>query len=128
MDIAASINSIVQTEPVIDRTIIDRYRQRRAGLVTTLVEAYLAEAPRFFQELRSAVTAGNLAAVRSAAHGLKSCSFNLGAVRLAKICQETEHAAADHSLEQVQFALSQVGPALFDAEEALKSERTRPSR
>ena len=123
MNPVETIEQIAQREPVIDNAIIERFRQRRASLVKVLVDAYLEEGPRYFQDLRKSVAAGDFAAARSAAHGLKSCSYNLGAVRLAKICQETESTALANNIERLTNALGHVGPALFATEEALKSIR-----
>ena len=123
MDHIEAIRQIAQREPVIDDVVIERIRQRRASLVKVLVDAYLEEAPRYFQDLRKAVAAADFAGARSAAHGLRSCSYNLGAVRLAKICQEAESVAGGSDIALLQTALDHVGPALFASEEGLKAIR-----
>ncbi len=120
MSSVSIVNNIAATEQLIDDSIIDRYRQRGPRLISILVDAYLEEAPRYFQDLRQAASAGDMTGVKSAAHGLKSSSYNLGAVRLAKMCQETENAATADRSEEVADVVEQVGPVLFDTEEALK--------
>lgn len=107
-------------EHLIDDTIIDRYLQRGPKLIQILVDAYLSEAPGYFGSLRSALQSGDMAAVSAAAHGLKSSSYNLGAVRLAKLCQDVETLAGEGNANELTRAAEQVGPTLFDTEEALK--------
>ena len=106
---------------MIDHTIVERYTQRGPQLITMLVDAFLEEAPRYFQGIRSGLDAQDFSAVRVAAHGLKSCSFNLGAVRLAEICQDLENRASDGAVPEVESSVGLIGPTLFDTEEALKS-------
>jgi HPt (histidine-containing phosphotransfer) domain-containing protein len=110
---------------VLDATVIARYRARRASLADSLISAFLAEAPRYFQSMREAMAKGDLPEVKSNAHGLKSCSVNLGALRLVKVAQQTEAAAASGDARAVQDAFAKIGPTLFDTEEALKGERAR---
>lgn len=107
-------------EQLIDETIIDRYLKRGPKLVHILVDAYLAEAPGYFRRLQSAVQAGDMPSASAAAHGLKSSSYNLGAIRLAKICQNAETVAGEGNADKLTDVVQQVGPTLFDTEEALK--------
>lgn len=107
-------------ELLVDDTIIDRYLQRGPKLIHILVDAYLAEAPGYFRSLQSAMKAGDMSAASAAAHGLKSSSYNLGAMRLAKICQAAEEVAAEGDAGKLMDVVGQVGPILFDTEEALK--------
>ena len=125
MNTAEAIRAIIASEPVVDKATTDRYAKRGPNLIKALVDAFLGEAQGHLKEIRDPGNQANFVRVRSAAHGLKSCSFNLGAFRLAKICQETEHAAAAGDQKAVAEAIGQIGPALFDAEEALKGLRLR---
>ena len=107
-------------EQLIDDTIIDRYLQRGPKLIHILVDAYLAEAPGYFRNLQLGMQAGDMPAASAAAHGLKSSSYNLGAIRLAKICQNAETVAGEGNVDKLTDIVEQVGPTLFDTEEALK--------
>ena len=114
--------SQVREEPaLIDQNIVDRYCQRGPQLIGMLVDAFLEEAPKYFQDIRSGLDAQDYSAVRVSAHGLKSCSFNLGAVRLAEMCQDIEAKASAGAEAEVESCVQLVGPTLFDTEEALKS-------
>ena len=81
----------------LDRAALDAIRALdeggAAGLLQQVVQLYLESAPPLIAELRRAGAAGDAAAVRNAAHSLKSSSANLGAVRLAELCKAIEHAA-----------------------------------
>ncbi|MGI9422023.1 MAG: Hpt domain-containing protein [Hyphomicrobiaceae bacterium] len=106
---------------LIDQTIIDRYTQRGPKMVGMLVDLFLKDAPRYFQEIRGGIDANDFSAVRVAAHGLKSCSYNLGAIRLAGFCEELEAIAFEGIAADVQSRYERIGPTLFSTEEALKS-------
>ena len=120
-----TMRQIEAREPIIDDSVIDRFRQRRASLVSALVDAWLEEGPRYLDQLRSAITGADLAGARAAAHGLKSCSSNLGAVRLARMCQQAESSAASGDLDGLAAALDHIGAALLATADALERARTR---
>ena len=120
MNVAATNGTGGELE-LIDQAIIDRYSQRGPQLIGMLVDAFLEEAPKYFQDIRTGMDTSDLSAVRSSAHGLKSCSYNLGAVRLAEICKELEAKAAEGIAEEVQSSVDVIGPTLFNTEESLKS-------
>jgi HPt (histidine-containing phosphotransfer) domain-containing protein len=81
----------------LDRAALDAIRALdeggAAGLLQQVVQVYLESVPPLIAELRRAGAAGDAAAVRDAAHSLKSSSANLGAARLAEMCRAVEHAA-----------------------------------
>ncbi|MGQ0455825.1 MAG: Hpt domain-containing protein [Hyphomicrobium sp.] len=107
---------------ILNAALLDQYKARKNNLFERLVSAYLEEAPRFHQDIRRAADTSKLEDVRAGAHALKSCSYNLGAVRLSKICQELESAALAGSHDRVQQAMTRIGPECFEAEQALRSE------
>lgn len=114
-----------RAEPILDQTVIARYRQRRVSFLDTLVDVFLQEAPGYFQSLRRSLAEKDLSSVRGNAHGLKSVSYNLGALRLAKVCLAAETAAAEGRLDEASSISDRIGPVLFDTEEALKGVRSR---
>ena len=111
-----------RAEPVINEALIAQFRQRKSSLLERLINAYLDEAPRFFQGIRSGVEAKDFDAVRLHSHALKSCSYNLGAVRLSKLCQAMENEALERNESNIERLLAAMGPEKFEAEEALKGE------
>lgn len=111
-----------QSDTVLNAALLDQYRSRKSNLLERLITAYLDEAPKFFQNIRKAVETSDFAAARMNAHALKSCSYNLGAVRLSKVCQELETAAGGGNMAGVADLMHRMGPECFEVEEALKSQ------
>jgi HPt (histidine-containing phosphotransfer) domain-containing protein len=106
----------------LNQDLLAQYKQRKTGLLERLIEAYLEEAPRFFGKVRQSAQASDFAELKLNAHALKSCSYNLGAVRLSKICQSLEYAAGSKDTGEIGALLEKIGPEFFEVEEALKTE------
>lgn len=66
-------------------------------LLTRVVQAYLASADRLRRQLHDGLAAGDVGAVRLAAHTLKSSSASVGALGLAEACARAEAMARDHA-------------------------------
>lgn len=113
-----------QTVPatVLNMALLDQYRLRKSNLLERLINAYLSEAPAFFQNIRTAAVNSDFDNLRMNAHALKSCSYNLGAVRLSKVCQELESAALSKDAELIEGSMTRIGPECFEAEQALRTE------
>ena len=109
-------------EAVLNQTLLGQYRQRKTGLLERLIAAYLEEAPQFFQKIRGGAEVNNFDDIKLNAHALKSCSNNLGATRLARLCQAIENAASAGNAGEVADLMGQIGPECFEAEQALKGE------
>jgi HPt (histidine-containing phosphotransfer) domain-containing protein len=107
---------------VLNMALLDQYRARKNNLLERLIDAYLAEAPGLLQNLRRAAESSDLTGMRANAHALKSCGYNLGAVRVSKICQEIETAAAAGDATVATEAASRIACECFEAEQALRSE------
>jgi HPt (histidine-containing phosphotransfer) domain-containing protein len=119
----ASLNLDAQPPTsVLNKALLDQYKARKSNLLERLINAYLEEAPKFFQNIRSSAEASDFDGVRMNAHALKSCSYNLGAVRLSKVCQEMESAALEKDAALVQASVARIGPECFEAEQALRTE------
>jgi HPt (histidine-containing phosphotransfer) domain-containing protein len=122
MTIANSVVASAGHTPVLKMELLDQFRGRKNNLLERLINAFLQEAPGFFQNIRKAGETGNLSDLRLNAHALKSCSYNLGAVRLSKICQDLETAAVEQNAGNLKSAMQQIGPEWFEAEQALIGE------
>jgi len=59
-------------------------------IVAKIIRTYLDEAPPLLKRLADAETSHDTTALYQAAHALKSSSFNVGALELAKHCKELE--------------------------------------
>lgn len=84
---------------VLDAQALERLRTLdptgASRLVARVVEAYLASADRLRRQLDDGLAGGDTAAVRLAAHTLKSSSASVGALGLAETCARTEALARD---------------------------------
>ncbi|HEY9875120.1 MAG TPA: response regulator [Candidatus Obscuribacterales bacterium] len=59
-------------------------------ILAEMIDCYLEDAPKLMQEITEAVSQGNVAQLRQAAHTLKSSSATLGAKSLSSLCNELE--------------------------------------
>ncbi len=108
--------------PALNTELLDQYRSRKSNLLERLISAFLQEAPDFYQNIRKASETGDLNEIRLAAHSLKSCSHNLGAIRLSRVCQDLESAAISNDLVKISSSMQQIGSEWFEAEQALRGE------
>jgi len=93
-----------------------------------LIDSFLGEAPAGVIELAAAAGRGDADSLRETAHTLKGAAGNLGATRLAALCEELEDAGRGHSLasagpiiERLRAELDQVSDALENARAHLAS-------
>jgi HPt (histidine-containing phosphotransfer) domain-containing protein len=108
------------SEPTLNNDLLQQYAQKRTGLLERLVAAYLEEAPNFHQNIRRGGEVQDFDLVKLNAHALKSSSYNLGAVRLSKLCQELENSAGRQDISELNHLLGRLSPECFEVEEALK--------
>jgi CheY-like chemotaxis protein/HPt (histidine-containing phosphotransfer) domain-containing protein len=76
--------------PDIDDAALAEIRAARPRLLARLLTTYLAHAPGVVDDLARAIASGNAAALKIAAHSLKSSSANVGARRIAALSKELE--------------------------------------
>ena len=89
----------------------------QAAFVTELVGMLAELAPELISAMRADLARGDAAGLRYHAHKLKGCSVNLGASRLAELCQELESEAAAGRLP--------ADPSVLAALESLYGETSR---
>ena len=87
---ADSFHNVVPTDSGLDPAIISTIRDNKPDLWKRLVELYLTNTPEYLDTLENAFLTGDRAAVRMAAHTMKSSSANLGAMKLSALCEELE--------------------------------------
>jgi HPt (histidine-containing phosphotransfer) domain-containing protein len=97
-------------------------RQGAPGLLATVVDLYLADAPKLIQQMHAALGTSDASAINRAAHTLKSSSANLGAHRLAEICKALEACARQGDIEPAAALLRELQPEHQRAADALRSE------
>jgi two-component system, sensor histidine kinase and response regulator len=108
----ASAISVKEAEHSLDRRTLDSLRElesnTKEGFVKKVIRLYLDTAPRYIDQMRQAVTAADGAALKIAAHTLKSSSANLGALRFADLCRALEMKGRENSLLGVESTLAEL--------------------
>jgi signal transduction histidine kinase/CheY-like chemotaxis protein/ligand-binding sensor domain-containing protein/HPt (histidine-containing phosphotransfer) domain-containing protein len=106
-----------------DPKYLDQLRKLQAvtgqELVEPIVERFLVEAPRRLEDLRQALASGNRTSFVFIAHAFKGSGAQLGAKRLAALCQELEMRGRsgdwqgmEEILDRLDVEIGRVGPAL----------------
>lgn len=75
-------------------------------LVVELIELYAEDTPRRLAAIRNSLEAGDVAALRRAAHGLKGSSASLGARPVEVRCEQLEHLPGEKLLQGGAILLS----------------------
>ena len=113
-------------DEAVDRSVLDGIRALEGGggsaLLHRVVRIFLETAPQMVNAIRSASDAGNLDALDSAAHSLKSSCFNVGAVKLAALCHEIETAARAKPPTCSATAIAAIEPEYLRVEVLLRAE------
>jgi two-component system sensor histidine kinase/response regulator len=89
------------------------HRDGQEDVLTRVVGMYLKNCPKLLEKLQEAASTGNNDLLRNAAHSLKSASANLGATRLAALCDELENLGRDGGVAR---ALAPLGIVEFEFE------------
>ncbi|WP_291994557.1 response regulator [Candidatus Accumulibacter sp. ACC003] len=121
---APAATTAASAEPINPRAL-EAIRQlpgaNGALLVEKIIAAYLADAPARFAQLQAAAEAGDAAALRRAAHALKSSSANVGAEKLAALCKELEMLGRNATVEGAKTRCIEVESTLTSALAALQA-------
>ena len=75
---------------VLDAAVLKELYEIMDDDFVTILESYIANAPRLMNGIKSAIMNKNMEALVTAAHPLKSSSANVGAVQLAVLARELE--------------------------------------
>jgi HPt (histidine-containing phosphotransfer) domain-containing protein len=98
-------------------------RQGAADMLNKVVELYFHRTPLLLRELRQAASRDDAAALRLAAHSLKSSSANLGASHLAELCRQLEASAKSGDLGRVPRQVAEIEAEYEKIRPALAQER-----
>jgi len=94
-------------------------------LIVELIDLYLDDAPRRIASLQEAVAKADEKGFRRAAHTLKGSSANLGAGRLAELCEQIERAEDDDAVQEVRVLLQSMEREFEHVRRAFSAERLR---
>ena len=89
------------------------------GLAREVARIFSASAPGYVAAIRTAVTAGEAAAVRQSAHKLKGAAANLALPLLEESARKIESLARSGNLENVGLLLPELEQRLAEALESL---------
>ncbi len=113
--------------PVIDADVLDDLRALLGDEVDRLIDVFLDDTPRLLATLENAVDGPDYAALREAAHSLKSSSANLGAMSLSAAARRIESGARERNLERPAVAVALAANEFARARRALREDRPLPA-
>ncbi len=82
----------------LDGAVLANLRQEMESQYPDLLAAFLLDSRERLQALHAALELGDAEEMRRAAHGFKGSCSNLGAIRLAALCEELERRAQSRQL------------------------------
>jgi two-component system, sensor histidine kinase and response regulator len=89
----------------IDRSVLESLRELQEegepDIISELVQLFVEDTPPQLAALREAVEASDAQSVERIAHTLKGSCGNMGAVRMAKLCEELQGVGASRNLARV---------------------------
>ena len=85
-----------------------------AQLLTDVSRLFIEDAPRHLHEIRSAIDAGDAAALRAAAHALKGAAANFDATDVVALARTREDASQTSDLSAADPAFHSLEPAMRD--------------
>ncbi len=123
---AATQTTAANDEPLLDATVLEQFqalgKASGSNVVLRIVNSYLKETP---QHVQTMVAANDDAEqLYKAAHALKSSSFNVGAKRLALLCQQLEALGRNGSCSGVNAMLVELQQIYKDTTQVLQREYT----
>jgi CheY-like chemotaxis protein/HPt (histidine-containing phosphotransfer) domain-containing protein len=83
-------------------------RQGKPDLLARVINIYLEDSLRLLESLRQALSRGEGVGVYRRAHSLKSSSANVGALRLAALCEDLEKSGERESMDQVHQRIARI--------------------
>ncbi len=107
--------------PVVDEEILGELRGMLGGEVDRLIDVFLEDTPRLIAALENAASGPDYAALRDAAHSLKSSSANLGAMSLSAAAKRIETGARQAALERPAVAVALVANEFLRARQQLRA-------
>jgi HPt (histidine-containing phosphotransfer) domain-containing protein len=112
----------------VDLAVMSGYERLQADgeadLIVELIDLYLADVPSRMTKMREALRQRNWLQVKREAHNLRGSSGNLGAVRMAAICEEMERTVSEPN-PQTETFMDRLERAWAQTHSILDSERQR---
>ncbi|OLP16457.1 hypothetical protein BST81_20985 [Leptolyngbya sp. 'hensonii'] len=103
---AGSTDAVIDDQVV--QSLMQMFGQEAIPLLAELFQNYQEDAPISLQRIQTAIVEQNDAALKTAAHALRSMSLNLGMIALGELCKTLEMNAKSHHLDGAAELLSQI--------------------
>ena len=120
------VDTLITDSSAIEASVLQTLSQmageQASIIIPELINSYLADASLRIEAMSTAITQGDAASLYQAAHALKSASANVGANRLANLCQELEAISRGCSTDGTAEILTHVNKEYKDVKVALSSE------
>ncbi len=114
---------------LLDQKTLDSLRalQRtdKPDVLSKVVHLYFHSVPTYLDTLHQAIAQDDAEAIRQAAHGFKSSSYNVGALQLATLCKELEQMGRENCTEKALDMLSAIEAGYAAVRDALETEVQR---
>ncbi|MGF1539039.1 MAG: ATP-binding protein [Pleurocapsa sp.] len=111
---------------ILDLKVLNSLRQlagkKAPAMLTSIINQYFEDTPQRLKAIAKALEDGNPEALRQAAHGLRSSSANLGAVRLADCCKNLENLARGGTIPEYFPLMTQLETEYQKTQIALQEE------
>jgi len=108
------------TDAHVNREVLDTLREVMEDGYTELLETFLADSQSRLHELQDSTSAKALSDV---AHSFKGSASNMGAVRLAALCQELESEAKNKSPAEIVKLVAQISGEFAEVRPVYESEK-----
>jgi len=119
----------VDTTDLLDRSVLEGLRELQEegepDILNELIELFLDDVPPQLVVLREAVVGGNADSVERVAHTLKGSCGNMGAIRMAKVCEQLQEVGASEDLMKAPTLLDQLEAEFDRVRTAFEAERLR---
>ena len=106
----------------LDRDVLSALQEVMEGEYPTLLDTFIADSEERLRVLRKADDAVQL---MNAAHSFKSSSSNMGATRLAELCNELEQRAKDQQLSGIEKLVGEIDGEFAIVRPLYEAERQR---
>jgi CheY-like chemotaxis protein len=117
------------TTSSLDRSVLEGLRELQEegelDIIAELIELFSSDVPPQLVALREAVEGGNAHLVERIAHTLKGSCGNMGAIRMAKFCEQLQEVGASQDLVKVPGLLDQLEAEFHRVCSMLQAERSR---
>ena len=111
----------------LDPAALDRLRRLGDGkFFTQMIDIYLDWSARKLAQARAGEQSGDLEAIESAAHSLKSSAANVGAIQVHDLAERIETLAREKQMDAVVPLLRELAAAMEQAAVRLAEIRNQP--